>query len=164
MPTRDEGDDEGTRVNETPVEASQLHTETTTRDDWRAKRYVETVRPVIAALRYDPEIDDEERYGRRRATEDGGEPVMRKEVLATEEGAVPATTSTPATTAAATVPRTTTAVSEATLANATMPAPAVQCSMELGGWLVPHRDDVGWSGSRRSVRPSGSAWSEPNNA
>lgn len=58
MPTRDDGDDEGKRMNETPVEASELHTETTTRDDWRAKRYVETVKPAMAALRYDPEIED----------------------------------------------------------------------------------------------------------
>lgn len=64
---------------------------------------------------------------------------MRKNVLATEEGAVPATTST---TAAATVPCTTTAATEAMPENATAPAPAVQCSMELGGRLVDHRDDV----------------------
>ncbi|KAE9055211.1 hypothetical protein PF010_g32235, partial [Phytophthora fragariae] len=69
----------------------QLHTEMEVRDEWRARRYVDTVRPAMAALRYVHAVREQAEEGMAVATAND-QTLMTEEGdgAATEEGGVAA--------------------------------------------------------------------------
>ncbi|KAE8974117.1 hypothetical protein PR001_g26097 [Phytophthora rubi] len=69
----------------------QLHTEMEVRDEWRARRYVDTVRPAMAALRYVHAVREQAEAGMAVATANDQTLMTEEgEGAATEEGGVAA--------------------------------------------------------------------------